>query len=170
MGAVTSFEAFLADGQLHRPTADTFGARKGQLPRRTSRVRPLTPREAKVLEQDDAAMASRQRARKPVEYGPKVTFMVQDEKGNRELVEGRLSELRRAYPDEMEMAERQRAGIEGGMVPVTLVEITGTPEVEAAAAAIKRTGHTITSALVAGAIDGFLARELRQRRKEFGIS
>lgn len=169
MSAVTSFEAFLADGQMTRPRADTFGARKGQIPRRSARVRPLTPHEAEKLREDDAAMAARHRARKPTEYGPTITYLVQDEQGERQLIEGRLSELRRAFPDETERAERERAGIEGGMVPAGIVQIVGTPEVEAAAEAIKQARHTITSALVAGAIDIFLARELRQRRKEFGI-
>lgn len=155
---------------MARPKADTRGAKRAPLPTRSPIVRKLNDRQLKAIEGDDSLMARRQQARRPVEYGPTVTLLVQDESGRRQLVEGRLSELRRAFPDEAEMVERQRAGIEGGMVPVAIVEMHGTPEVEAAAAAIKRTGHTISSALVAGAIDGFLARELRQRRKEFGIS
>lgn len=128
----TAFEAFLSDGSLARLYPDVSGAKPGPTPRRTTRVLDRMPELPTAAEEREAVLAQRARARQveraekkgqPIaEYGPMVRWVVEDG-GERREVTGRLSELRRAFPDAAEVKSQARAGVRAPEAPKRIVQL-----------------------------------------------
>ncbi|MNL11961.1 hypothetical protein D3C87_1328180 [compost metagenome] len=132
MDVNAAFEAFLSDGALVRLHPDVADAIPATTPRRTTRVLDRMPELPTAAEEREAVLAQRARARQveraekkgqPIaEYGPMVRWVVEDG-GERREVSGRLSELRRAFPDAAEVQSQARAGVRAPEAPKRIVQL-----------------------------------------------